>query len=97
MKDFLLSKLLFILFYLPKYDEEICVINGKQYLILDKAKMKKSFNIFQFILITMSSIIGYNFSQSYLFLLIIIFEIITFIIDWLRLPKNIFDYLEEIL
>ena len=45
----------------------------------------------------MSSIIGYNFSQSYLFLLIIIFEIITFIIDWLRLPKNIFDYLEEIL
>ena len=85
------------MFYLPKYDEEICVINGKQYLILDKAKMKKNFNIFQFILITMSSIIGYNTSQSYLFLLIIIFEIIIFIIDWLRLPKNIFDYLEEIL
>ena len=90
------AKLYFILFYIPTISEEVFFFQNERYYVTDKKKMSKYTNIISFIIFMF---IGFNGLLTYgnmWNVLLIVLNSLTLFFSWIRLPNDIFKYLEKI-
>lgn len=91
------AKLIYLVFHFKMYSPDTFTFEGIVYRIIDKKKLKKLSNPLShlFLIIMLPMVLGASVFKNIFYYILVILAIFFIIFDWIRLPKDIFQYLER--
>lgn len=98
MNKQLKAKLKYLFFHFPPGSPDTFVFEGVVYRIVDKKKLKKGtvplVYVFIFSMLVLTH--GISIFQDIFYIFLFLLGVCFVVCDWIRLPKDIFPYLEKI-
>lgn len=97
MKQQTKAKLKYLFFHFDKFSPDTFTFAGKIYRITDKKSLKKlgTHSVSLFLIALQPVILGFSVFKNIFYYALILVAIFFFTVDYLKLPKDIFQYLEE--